>query len=133
MRPLVFVASVAIGGCAMQARLYDMESATVMPAAFTYSGSGKGTISFTLPNVGECVGEYVTGGGRVATWGRVYSNVGGPATMHLVAGTPLTQRGSAVAICPGGRSMECEYITSGLSSGTGYCSDNRGGRYRLMF
>lgn len=125
-------------GCEHTARLYDLNSGQITPAKFSYSGSGSGTISLNLVDGSTCSGEYFTVTGGVTSWGTVFGQVWG--TQGPVSGlatsmggvTPNEQLGTAVAVCTGGGSMECEYVARG-PHGHGACRDNKGKLFKLMF
>jgi hypothetical protein len=136
------VLAVALSGCVVtkMARLYDLDSATVLQATFKSSGSGKGPVSITTPSGGICAGKYVTVAGGSIGWGTVFGTVYGANGTTTTTGTVMTanvednQKGSAVASCSDGVVFECEYVTSAMSAaGYGACKDNRSRRYRLMF
>lgn len=124
----IAILALALTGCAMQARMYDLNGGPMLSATYTNSGTGRGDITITHPD-GECRGEYktVTGG----SWGAIFSQGSGRSYSGQSYGLSLSNPGAAVATCPSGRVIECEYMTGG--GGTGYCQDNKGGRYRLMF
>ncbi len=127
------VAAVGLNGCAMQGRLYNLTAGDVVAVEFHYSGSGSGAVNLTLPDGVRCSGEYSTVAGGTVGWGQIYSSVGGTA-MAQGGMMDTTQRGAAVVTCPGGKSIDCEYITSAFGpQGNGYCRDNHGDLYRLMF
>jgi hypothetical protein len=116
-------------GCAMQARLYDLDAGSVLQATYM-GGLGRGSITIHHPE-GECRGEFSTVVG--GSWGQIYATgSGGAYASGTSMGMSLANRGAAVATCPGGRTIECEYVAS-MGSGNGFCRDNRNTRYRLMF
>lgn len=113
-------------GCTYNARVYDLADGTQLQAQFKYTGSGAGPIWFIRPDGIRCTGEYRTIAGAEA-WGAIFGTA--PAS-----GAFAPQRGSAVLTCPSGQSFDCEYITSAVSvSGYGYCRDNAGHRWKLVF
>lgn len=125
---LCSLAAIALAACAAQARLYDLESGQVLTADYT-KGVPHGELVVHHPD-GPCTGEYSTV--VSGSWGAIFASGAGGATASAQGmSVGFAQRGAAVAVCPGGRTIECEYVSSGR--GTGYCRDNRGGRYRLMF
>lgn len=133
MKIALVIVSLALFGCGTtkEARIYDMASATVIHATFNYQG-GQGPITATLPNGASCTGEYSTIPSGTRSWGGIY-NTGGLVGALGSGTTSASHRGSAVVICEGGFTMECEYMTSGLTTGNGFCNDNKGVRYRLMY
>jgi hypothetical protein len=128
------LAALLLGGCASQVRLYDLEAGSVLSGTYERNASMRsGSLAVYHPE-GPCTGEFQVTLGGTAGWGSIYSaGAGAPhyGTMQGF-GLSLSNPGAAVVVCPSGRTIECEFIASG-SSGNGYCRDNRGGRYRLMF
>lgn len=123
----VLVALCGLGGCTLNATLYDLETGAVLQdAVFRYSASGSGTVRIRLLSGEVLNGEYrtVSEGG---TWGQIFGN--GVSGMVV---SPGMNRGVAVAASPEGTVLECEYVASG-SDGYGICRDNKGKRYRLIF
>jgi hypothetical protein len=133
MRTLALILAMTTAGCAIninkEARIYDLSAGTVIHATFNYQGHAQGGVSAVLPGGEHCSGEYSTLP-RGAIWGGIYNAASGTAQSSVAAGMG---KGSAVVVCGGGFTMECEYVTSGLTTGNGYCRDNRGTSYRLMF
>ena len=132
---LALAAAVFTSSCAIhvekEARLYDMKAATIIPATFIYTGSGQGAITATLPDGSSCKGEYSTIPSGSQSWGQIYSLYG--SANVVTATSSRSNRGSAVVICVSGIAIECEYLTSGLTTGNGFCKDNKGAGYRLMY
>jgi hypothetical protein len=123
------LAATVLAGCASQARLYDVDHGGVIQATYQ-RGLQSGPITIHAPE-GECSGEFSTVVN--GSWGQIYAaGVGAPASTTQGLALSLANRGAAVATCPGGRVFECEYVAS-MGRGNGYCRDNRGDRYRLMF
>lgn len=135
---VLFLLVLSIIGCVHTARLYDLSSGQVTPAKFSYSGSGRGTISLNLAEGSACSGEYFTVTGGVTSWGTIYGQVwGAQGVMSGLAtsmggSTPNEQRGTAVAVCDSGATIECEYVARG-PHGQGACLDNSGNKFKLMF
>lgn len=134
--PVLFLAT----ACTMNARLYPLAGGDVLPAEFSYSGSGRGDIRLTLPGSTTCSGEYVTVSGGSTSWGSIFASASGPGGYATARGTaysvdiPNMQKGSAVGACTDGRVVECEYVTSSWSpQGYGACKDSTGALYKLMF
>jgi hypothetical protein len=117
---------------ASKARLYNLDNGAV--AVLEYKNKwwmGHGPISGTLPT-GEIVqGEFSTVPASDTAWGTIY----GQGTSAGVTTTRISnaQRGSAV-VSGQGIVIQCEYIVSALSAhGSGYCTDNHQGKYKIMF
>jgi hypothetical protein len=130
----------ATGGCIKKARLYNLSTGEVIPAEFTYSGSGKGKITAVSSTGEQMTGEYVTIPGGIVNWGSIYASVYGPGGAASGSGVNYSssmeskQRGTAIVTGDRGTIVQCEYVTSALNgAGTGACKDNRGVFYRLMF
>jgi hypothetical protein len=128
-----------LASCTLTARLYDLSNGQVVPAEFSYTGSGAGRIRVTLSDGEALTGEYATIPGGSTAWGSVFNSVYGPAGSSSGAGTMVAssydnmQKGSAVVTGPKGTVLQCEYVTSLSMHGHGACSDNHGKQYRLMF
>jgi hypothetical protein len=82
----ILVATLVLIGCALKARIYNLDTGQVLVATFKYSGSGKGPIEITLPSGEVCKGEYVTVAGGSTAWGSVFATVYGPAGYATAAG-----------------------------------------------
>ena len=123
---LTLVMSLAVTvGCATthQARAYNLETGQVIPATFGYTGSGKGPIQFQFPSGETCSGEYVTLAGGTTAWGSIYGTV---YTSYSSAQVDSAQKGSAIATCPDGVVIECEYVTHAWSvQGTVYAETTK--------
>lgn len=134
----LFLLVLPVIGCVHTARLYDLTSGRVTPAKFSYSGSGNGSISLSLADGSTCSGEYFTVTGGITSWGSIFGQVwGAQGAMSGIAtsvggATPNEQRGTAVAVCDGGATIECEYVARG-PHGHGACLDNSGNKFKLMF
>lgn len=136
----VFIIVFFASACTMNARLYPLSGGGVLPAEFSYSGSGRGDIRLVLPGNNACSGEYVTVAGGSTSWGSIFASASGPAGYATASGTtrsvniPNMQEGSAAMTCSDGRTLECEYVTSSWSvRGYGMCRDSTGALYKLMF
>ena len=68
----VLVATLVLVGCALKARIYNLDTGQVLVATFNYFGSGKGPIEITLPSAhaqalpGGCPGRWINYGGGMA-------------------------------------------------------------------
>ena len=117
---------------ASKARLYNLDTGAV--TVFEYKNKwwmGQGPISGTLPDGGKVEGEFSTVPASDTAWGTIY----GQGTSAGVTTTRVSnaQRGSAV-VSGQGIVIQCEYIVSALSAhGSGYCTDNHEGKYKIMF
>lgn len=124
----------ALSSCAIhiekEARLYDTQAGTVLPAMFVWEGKPHGRITATLADGSRCAGEYSTIQRPTEGWGLIYGMAGASlASSNAARGN----KGAAIVVCEDKRTIECEYLTSGYTTGNGYCKDNRGASYRLMF
>ena len=107
-------------------KVYNLKTGQVIPAQFSYDGTGKGTVKIALPDGRTASGEYNTQVGG-ASWGSYYGYGGG-----IVA--PNDQRGTAIAADGKGFLIQCEYVTSPFTGGgSGGCQDNEGTTYKLTF
>jgi hypothetical protein len=136
----ILVATLVLVGCALKARIYNLDTGQVLVATFNYSGSGKGPIEITLPSGEVCKGEYLTVAGGSMAWGSVFATVYGPAGSATATDTGYSgsienkQKGSAIVTGNQGTVVECEYVTTAAGAeGYGACKDNKGNRYKLMF
>lgn len=131
-RTLALASIVLSSGCVSTARIYNMTDGGVIEAKYTQDGTGRGTIEVPLPSGEVCKGNYLTIANTDTTWGRIYYGVGRSAGFSART-TSDVQHGSAVAVGDRGTTIECEYVLELFKGGYGYCSDNRGRKYRIMF
>ena len=115
----------------LSARLYDLDTGEALEATFEDSGQGRGAISMRAASGGACNGEYVTVPSGSTTWGSIFKSM--DRSDSVVTELQNEQRGRAIITCPGGRVIECEYVTSFPTRGYGACIDNAERRYRVMF
>ena len=124
-------------GCTLHGRLYNLTTGEVTPVTMTYGGSGHGRLSAVIASSGENVsGEYLTFAHLPANWGSTYAKVYGTEGSAYTSGASLgkvNQYGTAVATGDKGSVVDCEYVTSSLTHGTGACTDKQGTLYKLMF
>ncbi|MGB8541410.1 MAG: hypothetical protein WCD49_07205 [Candidatus Acidiferrales bacterium] len=127
-------------GCTKKARLYNLTTGEVVPAQFSYNGTGKGTLTAVTSSGEKFKGEYVTLAGGQVSWGIIYASVYGPkgsasgSSSNFASSTEAKQRGSAIATGDKGTIIQCEYITSAWNGGgSGACKDNHDVLYKLMF
>jgi hypothetical protein len=127
--------ALAYTGCEEKARLYNLTTGEVIPATFTWGGSGRGQINAVSKSGENLQGEYLTFAKPPVNWGNVYAAVygtGGAAYGGAPSGSH--QYGSAVVTGDQGTVCDCEYVTGAVSPhGSGACTDNRGNQYKLMF
>lgn len=121
----------ALAGCAgpvLQAKIYNLKTGQQFPAVYTYNGTGKGKMTFMLPDGRRAEGEYLTLADMSSVaWGSIYGLSGATAANS-------TQRGSAIAADGKGFIIQCEYTTDLFSGGgMGSCQDNEGTPYRFSF
>lgn len=135
----MFLLLVALFGvaCTIHGRIYNLTTGEVTPVDITYGGSGRGKISGVVPSSGEKVsGEYITFAHIPANWGSVYAKVygtEGSAFTSSVSHGNSNQYGTAVVTGSKGSVVDCEYVTTALTHGSGACTDKRGTLYKLMF
>ncbi len=126
-----------VTGCTLQGRLYNLTTGEVIPLTISYSGSGKGKLSAVVPSSGEKVnGEYLTYAHVPVNWGSVYAKVYGTEGSAFTANSSAgksNQYGTAVATGDKGSVVDCEYVTTALTHGSGACTDKQGTLYKLMF
>jgi hypothetical protein len=129
-----------IFGCSKKARIYNLTTGEVVPAQFSYNGTGKGTLTAVTASGEKLKGEYVTLAGGQVSWGSIYASVYGPkgsasgSGSSFASSTEAKQRGTAIATGDKGTIIQCEYITSVWNGGgTGACKDNHDVLYKLMF
>ena len=115
----------------LSARLYPLNPQAnkggLLTAVVTDSLTGRGT--FTLGYLGDTLqGEATRVEGGYASFGQVHSEVYGP-TARSFSG----RRGIANAVGSRGVSVQCEYLITGPSMGTGACQFSDGAKYQLHF
>jgi hypothetical protein len=121
-------------GCNLQARLYNLGTGEVTPATFTYGGSGRGKIDGVSPSGEKYHGEYITSARQPANWGSIYAAVyGTEGAAYGNSGSKSNQYGTAIVTGNKKTVLDCEYVTNSLVHGSGACTDNNGGRYKLIF
>jgi hypothetical protein len=128
-----------LSGCALTARLYNVETAEVIFLNFKNYGTGHGKITGKLPNGKELVGEYATvSGGSTSEGTSGDSAIGSRGYEWATAqgfyfNQPDVQYGSATLV---GDELLIEIVYAVLkwtSHGYGVGRDNQGGRYRVKF
>lgn len=71
-----------------------------------------------------------------ANWGGVSAKVYGTEGTAFTNGVPHSnsnQYGTAVVTGDKGSVVDCEYVTTALTHGSGACTDKQGTLYKLMF
>lgn len=133
-RALLLALAAILSACAIhvekEARMYDVAEGSIISATFVWEGRPQGTVRATLPGGAQCQGEYSTIQRPTEAWGLIYG-ISGAAL--AASNASRGNHGSAVVVCDDKRTIECEYVTAGHTSGNGACRDNRGHTYRLMF
>jgi hypothetical protein len=123
--------------CTLHGRIYNLTTGEVTPVTITYGGSGRGKISGVVTSSGETVsGEYITFAHVPVSWGSIYAKVYGTEGSAFTSGAPLgksNQYGTAVVTGDKGLVVDCEYVTTALTHGSGACADKQGTLYKLMF
>jgi hypothetical protein len=129
--PFLLLLIIFLSSCSLHGRLYNLETGAETIVTFSYSGSGHGRLTGTLPSGEVMKGEYTTVADAAYSWGSIYGS-GGSATASTstVSGK---QYGTAIATGDKGTLIECEYVTGMSVHGSGFCKDNHGGKYKLMF
>jgi hypothetical protein len=136
---LTFILFVALFGvaCTIHGRIYNLTTGEVTPVDITYGGSGRGKIRGVVTSSGETVsGEYITFVHMPVNWGSVYAKVYGTEGSAFTSGASLgnsNQYGTAVVTGDKGSVVDCEYVTTALTHGSGACTDKLGTLYKLMF
>ena len=131
---LALLATMVGIGCNLQARLYNLTTGEVTTARFTYGGSGRGKIQGTLSSTEQGHGEYITSARQPANWGSIYAAVyGSEGAAFGNSGSKSNQYGTAIVTGNKKTVLDCEYVTNSLVHGSGACTDNNGGRYKLIF
>lgn len=140
----VLLTSVALIGCARDARLYpinDTSIATgVLEAHFMSYGTGHGGIEIPMPDGELLKGEYslIRGGsfGSGSVYGSVYG-MGQSVSFNSHSASysmPGASAGTASVFGNKGTSMICEFFNDNFSGhGNGGCRTSKGGLYRLQF
>ena len=67
--------ALAYTGCEEKARLYNLTTGEVIPATFTWGGSGRGQINAVSKSGENLQGEYLTFAKPPVNWGNVYAAV----------------------------------------------------------
>lgn len=121
-------------GCTLHGRLYNLDTGEVTQVKYKYSGSGRGIISGVFPSGESFKGEYVTFSHPPINWGSIYASVYGSFSgAEIHTGASMTQYGTAVGSGDRGSVVDCEYVTSSLTHGSGACKDKHGTRYKMMW
>jgi hypothetical protein len=133
----VVISAVFETACTLHGRIYNLTTGEVTPVAIKYSGSGRGKISGVVASSGEKLsGEYLTFAHLPMNWGSVYAKVYGTEGSAFTSGSSLgnsNQYGTAVVTGDKGSVVDCEYVTTALTHGSGACANNDGTLYKLMF
>ncbi len=115
----------------LQVRLYPLNQQAnqggLLTAVVVDSHTGHG--SFTLAYLGDNLqGEATRVDASYAAFGRIHNEVLGPAPRSLTG-----RRGIANAYGSKGVNVQCEYLITGPSMGTGVCQFSDGARYQMHF
>ena len=133
----MLVAVTMLTGCTLHGRIYNLTTGEVTPVTISYGGSGRGKITGVLASSGEKIsGEYLTYAHIPLNWGSVYAQVygtGGSAYTNNAPQGSFIQYGTAVVTGDAGTVVDCEYVTSSLTHGSGACANKNGTLYKLMF
>lgn len=115
----------------LQVRLYPLNAQAnqggMLSAIVVDSHTGRG--SFTLAYLGDNLqGEASRVDGSYAAFGRIHNEVLGTAARHFSG-----RRGIANAYGARGVNVQCEYLISGPTMGTGVCLFSDGAKYQMHF
>lgn len=139
MKRLVIVAIVLlICGCTTNARLYNLDTGEMTPLVAHRGAGSHGTIEGHFKSGETVKGEYQVVTQGIIGWGSVYSSVSSGTTTASGSATATSigigkREGAAMLVGDQGMVLQCEFIMGLETHGTGYCKDNRNGKYRLMF
>ncbi|MGB2632798.1 MAG: hypothetical protein WAM58_02565 [Candidatus Acidiferrum sp.] len=75
--------------------------------------------------------EYTTLADATSAWGSIYG-IGETAAASTIT-VSGKQYGTTIATGDEGTVIQCEYVTGMILHGSGFCKDNHGGKYKLMF
>ncbi len=123
--------AVALQPTTMSARLYPLNDQAnkggMLVATVVDGHAGRG--SFSLAYLGDTLqGEATRVDASYAAFGRVHNEVLGPANRSWSG-----RRGIANAYGSRGVSLQCEYLITGPSMGTGACQFSDGAKYQMHF
>ncbi len=115
----------------LQVRLYPLNQQAnqggLLTATVVDGHTGHG--SFTLSYLGDSPqGEATRVDANYAAFGRIYNEVLGPVPRNFSG-----RRGIANAYGSKGVNVQCEYLITGPSAGTGVCQFSDGARYQMHF
>jgi hypothetical protein len=104
---------------------------------FTYANK---MMTATLASGERLTGDYATIAEGSDSWGEIYNRGttqsgaqwNSSNTSSRSSQREASARGTAIATGDKGTIIQCEYVTT-QTSGTGFCEDNHGVRYKLMF
>lgn len=115
----------------LNVRLYPLNPQAnqggLLSAIVIDSHTGRG--SFSLAYLGDTLqGEATRVDGSYAAFGRIHNEVLGTSARHFSG-----RRGIANAYGPKGVNVQCEYLISGPTLGTGVCLFSDGAKYQMHF
>jgi len=132
MRVILLILVLTTSCLAGTTRMYDLTTGAM--TVLKYSGLSKGKLSGALPSGEKLTGEFVTVTKATVGWGSIFSAVCGIGSSTTSTSTSIGEQfGSAVLLGDKGTMIDCEYTVGVWAHGTGACTDNRGGKYRLLF
>ena len=140
----LIVATLFVGGCTREARMYPMNDTAAGAGAllvkFKAYGTGHGGVEINTPDGETLNGEYVIVRDGVVGFGSIYGAAwGGGSSASVVGNSTFTSMargspGTASAIGNKGTTMECEFYNDNVSGhGTGGCKSSKGAIYKLMY
>ncbi len=115
----------------LNVRLYPLNAQAnqggLLNATVVDSHTGRGT--FSLAYLGDTLqGEATRVDGNYAAFGRIHNEVLGTSTRNFSG-----RRGIANAYGAKGVNVQCEYLISGPTQGTGVCLFSDGAKYQMHF
>jgi hypothetical protein len=131
LKALGATAGILLCGCADQARIYPLDTATLQNGTptieFVRQALGRGPVTVTMPDGEVLHGEYqVTENAAV---GIGFSGAHTATAVGFGSGRPVV----ISATGDRGTIMNCEGSADIGGHGSGICETSRGGKYRVMF
>lgn len=142
---LGIAASLMVAGCSVGIDMYPVEGplSQIRPLPIAKAVAegitgNSGKLSVTMTGGEKCQGRWSSVAPRYAgtSSGSLLTTYGAAAgfTATQTGIVPGVNRGEAMAVCGGGRTIEVEFYTgSGTASGYGVARDSDGNVYKLLF
>lgn len=132
------------------ARLYDLNTGSVLYIDYVDDNSGAGQVEIELPSGEILRGEFTYVQDTTTNWGGIFGSIGGTSTTYPTLQTTQSRRtgsalslgvsqgsknqGVAVMVGNQGTVIRCEFLSDGNTGhGNGACQDNQGNVYQLIF